>query len=73
MHDDPQAVANGMVTDVEYAGGALSLVSPPVMFDSEPARATRAPEFGEHTDEVLTAAGYPAEVITKMRESGIVA
>jgi crotonobetainyl-CoA:carnitine CoA-transferase CaiB-like acyl-CoA transferase len=73
MHDDPQAVANGMVTDVDYAGGTLSLVSPPVMFDSEPARATRAPEFGEHTDEVLAAAGYPAEAITKMRESGIVA
>ncbi len=73
MHDDPQAVANGMVTDVDYEGGMLSLVSPPVMFDHEPSRATRAPEFGEHTDDVLTAAGYPPEVIAKLRESGIVA
>ncbi|HEX3963135.1 MAG TPA: CaiB/BaiF CoA-transferase family protein [Trebonia sp.] len=72
MHDDPQAVANGMVTDVDYAGGTLSLVSPPVMFDAQPDRATRAPELGEHTDEVLAAAGYPAEAITKMRESGVV-
>ena len=73
MHDDPQAVANGMVTDVDYAAGTLSLVSPPVMFDSEPARATRAPEFGEHTDEVLASAGYPADAIAKLRESGVVA
>jgi crotonobetainyl-CoA:carnitine CoA-transferase CaiB-like acyl-CoA transferase len=73
MHDDPQAVANGMVTDVDYAGGTLSLVSPPVMFDAEPDRATRAPEFGEHTDEVLASAGYPAEAIAKLRESGVVA
>jgi crotonobetainyl-CoA:carnitine CoA-transferase CaiB-like acyl-CoA transferase len=73
MHDDPQAVANGMVTDVDYAAGTLSLVSPPVMFDSGPDRATRAPEFGEHTDEVLAAAGYPADAIAKLRESGVVA
>ena len=73
MHDDPQAVANGMVTDVDYAGGTLSLVSPPVMFDAEPDRATRAPEFGEHTDEVLASAGYPAEAIAKLRDSGVVA
>jgi crotonobetainyl-CoA:carnitine CoA-transferase CaiB-like acyl-CoA transferase len=73
MHDDPQAVANGMVTDVDYAAGTLSLVSPPVMFDSEPNRATRAPEFGEHTDEVLASAGYPADAIAKLRESGVVA
>ena len=73
MHDDPQAVANGMVTDVDYAAGTLSLVSPPVMFDSEPDRATRAPEFGEHTDEVLASAGYPADAIAKLRESGVVA
>jgi crotonobetainyl-CoA:carnitine CoA-transferase CaiB-like acyl-CoA transferase len=62
-----------MVTDVEYEAGTLSLVSPPVMFDSEPARANRAPEFGEHTDDVLTAAGYPPEVISKLRDSGVVA
>jgi crotonobetainyl-CoA:carnitine CoA-transferase CaiB-like acyl-CoA transferase len=62
-----------MVTDVDYAAGPLSLVSPPVMFDSQPARATRAPELGEHTDEILAAAGYPAEAITKMRDSGVVA
>jgi crotonobetainyl-CoA:carnitine CoA-transferase CaiB-like acyl-CoA transferase len=73
MHNDPQAVANGMVTDVDYAAGTLSLVSPPVMFDSDPARATRAPEFGEHTDEVLASAGYPADAIAKLRESGVVA
>jgi crotonobetainyl-CoA:carnitine CoA-transferase CaiB-like acyl-CoA transferase len=72
MHDDPQAVANGMVTDVEYADGTLSLVSPPVMFDNHPTRATRAPDFGEHTDEVLTAAGYAPEVITKLRDTGVV-
>jgi crotonobetainyl-CoA:carnitine CoA-transferase CaiB-like acyl-CoA transferase len=73
IHDDPQAAANGMVTNVDYEGGTLSLVSPPVMFDSEPTRATRAPDFGEHTDDILAAAGYSPEVIAKLRESGVVA
>jgi crotonobetainyl-CoA:carnitine CoA-transferase CaiB-like acyl-CoA transferase len=73
MHDDPQAAANTMVTDIDYENGTLSLVSPPVMFDSEPNPATRAPDFGEHTDEVLTAAGYAPEAIAKLRESAIVA
>jgi alpha-methylacyl-CoA racemase len=31
------------------------------------------PKAGEHTDEVLTAAGYPTEAIQRMREDGTVA
>jgi len=73
MHEDQQAIANGMLTDVDYPGGPLALPSPPVMFDNETTKATRAPDFGEHTEEVLTTAGYDASEIDKLRAAGVIA
>jgi crotonobetainyl-CoA:carnitine CoA-transferase CaiB-like acyl-CoA transferase len=72
VRDDPQAVANGMITEVGYPDGPLSLVSPPVMFDQEAARATAAPDFGEHTDQVLTEAGFDAGAIADLRGRGVI-
>jgi crotonobetainyl-CoA:carnitine CoA-transferase CaiB-like acyl-CoA transferase len=72
MHDDPQVVANGLIADVDYPDGTLSLVAPPVMFDEVAARPERAPEFGEHTDDVLAAAGYDALTIERYRAAGVV-
>ena len=53
--DDPQAVANGYVQDLENeAGVPFKLVTTPVQFDGEPAPVHRAPGFNEHGDEILT-------------------
>ncbi|MGA5702477.1 CaiB/BaiF CoA transferase family protein [Peterkaempfera bronchialis] len=73
LHDDPQVVANGLIADVEYPDGPLSLVTPPVMFDEVADAPERAPDFGEHTSEVLTAAGYDAAAIERYRAAGVVA
>jgi len=73
MHEDPQAIANGLISDVDYPDGPMALVSPPVMFDSEADRATRAPDFGEHTDDVMTSAGYDPETIASLRAAGVIA
>jgi crotonobetainyl-CoA:carnitine CoA-transferase CaiB-like acyl-CoA transferase len=46
----------------------------PVKMSRTPGDPTRAaPAFGEHTDEVLSEAGYSAEEIAAMKESGAAA
>jgi alpha-methylacyl-CoA racemase len=67
--------AREMVVEVEQPRlGTVRQVGAPVKLSRTPADPTRpAPAFGEHTDEVLSEAGYSAEEIAAMRESGAVA
>ncbi|MFI5047285.1 MAG: CaiB/BaiF CoA transferase family protein [Acidimicrobiia bacterium] len=73
IHDDPQTIANGFVREVQYPTGPISLPIPPVLFDEEGGDIERAPDFGEHTDEVLTEIGYTADDIARYRNSGVIA
>jgi crotonobetainyl-CoA:carnitine CoA-transferase CaiB-like acyl-CoA transferase len=73
MHDDPQTVANRYVQDVKSGGRTLPLVSPPIMFDQNVGDIRRAPEYGEHTDEVLTDLGLGQDEIDELRRAGAVA
>ena len=63
---DPQAIANGYLFDVQVSDGAkVRLAAGPVGFDGQvgPAEPRRAPLLGEHTDEILTGLGFkPAEL-----------
>jgi crotonobetainyl-CoA:carnitine CoA-transferase CaiB-like acyl-CoA transferase len=73
LYDDPQVVANGYITEVEAVGGhRFPLVANPVQFDGQPGTVTRAPELGEHTDEVLRAAGYDDDAIIQLKIDGAV-
>lgn len=70
---DPQAIANDYVVDVEAKDGStFKLVPSPLQFDNEPAEPTRAPEHGEHTDEVLAALGLSTEEILNLKIEGAV-
>ena len=70
VHSDPQATANGYLADVEMANGSkLTLVTSPAQFDEEPARPTRAPEQGEHTETVLLNLGLSWDGIAKPRNA----
>jgi crotonobetainyl-CoA:carnitine CoA-transferase CaiB-like acyl-CoA transferase len=52
--EDPQVLANGYVRDVEaQSGTTFRMVPSPLQFDETPPDLTRAPDHGEHTDEVL--------------------
>jgi crotonobetainyl-CoA:carnitine CoA-transferase CaiB-like acyl-CoA transferase len=51
---DEQALANGYVREIEAASGTTFRIVPsPLQFNETPPDLTRAPEHGEHTDEVL--------------------
>jgi len=57
--EDPQVLANGYLGEVDLDGGdSYRLPRVPVQFDEEPPDLRRAPEHGEHTEEVLLELGY---------------
>ena len=69
---DPQSVANGFLPHVDYPDGGLRIPAPPILFDEEAGPAPRAPDFAEHTDEILLGMGLSAEEIGRYREMGAV-
>lgn len=70
---DPQAAANGYVRTVEYDGGRRAeLVAPPVTFDESPPDLRRAPELGEHTEEILLALGRTWEEISELHQRSVI-
>ena len=69
--DDPQMEANGYlvpVTDME--GVERRLVANPVQFDRRPVEIRRAPQFAEHTDELLRELGRSEEEIIQLKVEG---
>ncbi len=70
---DPQMEANGYilpVTDVE--GNERRLVASPVQFDERPPVVTRAPQFAEHTDDLLRELGKSQDEIIRLKVEGAV-
>ena len=71
--DDPQVIANGYVGEVSLSDGpTYSLPTVPVQFDEQPPRARRAPEHGEHTEEILLELGYTWPQIEQLQAAGVV-
>ena len=71
---DPQLAVNGLLVEAGSAEGApVRLVGTPLRLSDTPADAARpAPGVGEHTDEVLRAAGYNAAEVADLRAAGAV-
>ena len=75
MHQDPQALARGVVTRVEHSRlGPVDTLGLPITFSETPGKVAQgAPLYGEHTREVLAEAGYTAAEIAALIEAGTVA
>ncbi|MET7486093.1 CoA transferase [Streptomyces sp. NPDC005538] len=68
---DASLRANGLIAPVVDADGVdRELVANPVQFDETPAELTRAPQFAEHTDEVLRSLGLSDEELLALKIDG---
>jgi len=75
LKNDPQVLANDYVVKVEHPTlGPIDVVGVPCKFSETPASANGwAPEFGEHTEQVLIDdLGYTWDDITKLKEEEVI-
>ena len=71
--NDPQARDNGYVRTVtDHTGVERELVANPVQFDETPPDIARAPQFAEHTDEILRELGIDDEQLIELKIAGAV-
>lgn len=71
--NDPQARANGYVAEVTTDDGSPAmLVVNPVQFDGEHVELQRAPEHGQHTEEVLLELGLTWDDLVRCKDQGAV-
>ncbi len=72
--NDPNVLANGYITEVDYPeyGHTLKVHGSPWKFSETPAQFGVAPKLGEHTETVLGGLGYSPEEINDLMENGVV-
>jgi formyl-CoA transferase len=71
---DPQVRHLGIAQDVDSPKlGPIKLVGQPFTLSRTPSRlVSSAPEYGEHTDAILTEFGYSSEDIARLRQAGTI-
>jgi crotonobetainyl-CoA:carnitine CoA-transferase CaiB-like acyl-CoA transferase len=73
VYDDEQIQANGYIRTVHGSdGGEFQLVANPVQFDEQPPDLRRAPELGEHTEEVLLELGLSWEELASLKMGEVI-
>src|SRR3954471_8187548 len=72
--NDPDVLANGYVTEIDYPkhGKRLKVHGSPWHFSETPPKVGIAPELGADNDAVLSSLGYPPAQITELRERKII-
>jgi crotonobetainyl-CoA:carnitine CoA-transferase CaiB-like acyl-CoA transferase len=72
--NDPDVIANGYVTEVDYPkyGKKLKVHGTPWQFSETPARPGIAPELGQHTQAVLCELGYSEAEIKDFKARKII-
>ena len=72
---DPQVRARGMVVETEHPTlGRIKTLGSPIKMSATPADVARpAPRLGEHSDEILSEAGYSTTEIAALRTQRVVA
>jgi crotonobetainyl-CoA:carnitine CoA-transferase CaiB-like acyl-CoA transferase len=68
LADDPQVQANDYFSHMHFDDFDLPVVTPPVRFEGQPAQPVRAPEFGEHTEEVLIEMGLSWDDLSALKD-----
>jgi crotonobetainyl-CoA:carnitine CoA-transferase CaiB-like acyl-CoA transferase len=73
--NDRQGWENSYFTTLDHpVHGPINVVAPPVQLSKTPATVRQpAPEFGQHTEEILLECGYSWEDIARLRAQKIIA
>jgi len=71
---DEQAIANGYFTEWDHpAYGNITMLNNPIKLSKTPAEnKSKAPDLGEHTDQILEELGYSRSDIERLREENII-
>ena len=74
LMNEPQVEHRRMVLPVTHSTlGEINIIGQPMKFSAMEARKTAAPPaYGEHTDEILRELGYTDEVVSALRDKGVV-
>jgi crotonobetainyl-CoA:carnitine CoA-transferase CaiB-like acyl-CoA transferase len=72
--NDPDVLANGYVTEVDYPkhGKRLKVHGTPWQFSETPAKIGVAPELGADNDAILAGLGYSPEKIRDLRQRKVI-
>ena len=70
LYDDEQVVANGFLPLINEREDHV--VAVPAQFDGEIEVPERAPEFGEHTEQVLLELGLDWDELTKLKDAKVI-
>ena len=71
--NDEALTANGRIAEiVDAQGNPQKLVASPVRFDGETATLSRAPQFAEHTDDVLRELGLHDDRLSELKIAGAI-
>ena len=61
-----------VIPNVDDQGVEYQIVAAPVQFDETPPRAARAPEHGQHTEEILLELDLDWDDISAAKDSGAI-
>lgn len=70
---DPQVEPNGyVIKNLDAHGTEYRIVAAPVQFDETPPAPARAPEHGQHTEEILLQLGLDWDDISRAKDTGAI-
>ena len=75
LEDDPQVAARKMIVDIEYPGlGRIPIPGMPVKLSLTPGEIrSRAPEIGEHNEEIYcNLLGFSTEELRRLKKGGVI-
>jgi crotonobetainyl-CoA:carnitine CoA-transferase CaiB-like acyl-CoA transferase len=74
VFSDPQVVERGMTVDMPHPlADTIRLVASPIKLSATPVQYLRPPPLlGQHTGEVLAAAGWSEAQIASLRKNGVI-